>query len=169
MAITTKKEDGSVEVEFAGCVVKTFVQEERVMSDVYADVGRAVVYNVEKDAFETVYVRAYFELDRGGREALVDATPEVKALYEAHLAVQEAEAKLNEAKRYRARSLEAMKTPMKGRTIKVVKGRKVPVGTVGTCFYVGQGDYGMRVGLKTAAGETLWTAASNVEAVVTVA
>lgn len=63
---------------------------------------------------------------------------------------------------------------MKGKTVKVVKGRKVPVGTTGVCFWVGEGksfNYGAtrpwRVGFKDASGETFWTALSNVEVVET--
>ena len=146
MSIITNKSDGSVEVTHAGCVVKTYQQEERVMSDVYADVLYAVAYNVEKDTFDTVYVRACFELGADAT-AVVDATPAVLALFEAHKAVSEAEAKLNEAKKYRAHELAALKAPAPGRTIKVMKGRKVPVGTVGECVRVMQGDYGMRLQL----------------------
>jgi hypothetical protein len=166
MALVTTKDGAVVKSEFVGCVVATFTREERVMSDVYADVLHATVYNVEKDAFEDMYVRAYFELDNGERSATVDATPEVVALYEAHKAVQEAEAKLNEAKRYRTRELEALKAPAPGRTVKVVKGRKVPIGTVGKCFYLRDGEWGPRVGIKDADGQVHWTSAKNVEAVI---
>lgn len=54
---------------------------------------------------------------------------------------------------------------LKGQRVKVVKGRKVPVGTEGRCFWVGEGQWGWRVGLETDEGETHWTALSNVEAV----
>lgn len=47
--------------------------------------------------------------------------------------------------------------------VKVVKGRKVPKGTTGVLTWIGQGDYGPRVGLRDADGATHWTAASNVE------
>jgi hypothetical protein len=47
----------------------------------------------------------------------------------------------------------------------VVKGRKVPPGTQGICFWVGETQYGKRVGLKDADGVTHWTAAANVAAV----
>jgi len=165
MAITTKK-DGSVEVRFAGCVVEINVREERVMSDVYANVSRAVVYNVTEDKFEEIYVRAHFELDSGNTTAEVDATQQVKDLYAAHQFVQECEAKLNDAKRYRAQQLAALKAPAHGRTIKVVKGRKVPVGTVGECVRVHDGEYGRRVQLRTIDGTMHWTAITNCEAVV---
>lgn len=53
---------------------------------------------------------------------------------------------------------------LKGQQVTVVKGRKVPVGTTGEVFWVGQSKYGgFRVGLKDAEGETHWTAAANVQ------
>jgi hypothetical protein len=45
----------------------------------------------------------------------------------------------------------------------VVKGKKVPIGTSGTVIWAGFGKYGPRVGIKTAAGEVHFTAASNVK------
>ncbi len=60
----------------------------------------------------------------------------------------------------------------KGKTIKVVRGRKVPQGTIGECIWFGAGksysyyDRGSeRVGLKDSSGTVHWTAASNVEVV----
>ena len=52
----------------------------------------------------------------------------------------------------------------KGSTVVVVKGKKVPLGTTGVAFWVGETKYGMRVGLN-AAGVTHWTAMGNVEVV----
>lgn len=52
---------------------------------------------------------------------------------------------------------------MKGQRVVVVRGRKVPVGTSGICFYVGEGQWGWRVGFTTDSGETIWTNANNVE------
>lgn len=54
----------------------------------------------------------------------------------------------------------------KGNVVKVVKGRKVPVGTEGTIFWFGESDFGgFRVGFKTVMGEVHYTALSNVEAI----
>lgn len=91
--------------------------------------------------------------------ATVDATPEVMAAYKAHLA--------EDAKKDAAvRAAREAATPAKGKTLKVVKGRKVPKGTVGTCIWVGAGFRGApRVGIKDATGTVHWTAASNVEVV----
>ena len=59
-----------------------------------------------------------------------------------------------------------------GATVKVVRGRKVPHGTVGEVFWAGEMIYGgrnatktVRLGLRTADGVEHWTAATNVEAV----
>lgn len=98
--------------------------------------------------------------------ATVDATDEVKAkaakFYE-NVAFEALKAKAAEAARKVA----------VGKSVKVVKGRKVPKGTEGTVFWVGPGraysyyaaKYGVpdRVGFKDAAGTTFWTAASNLE------
>lgn len=53
---------------------------------------------------------------------------------------------------------------LKGATVAVVKGRKIPVGTTGVVIWVGEDSWGKaRVGFKDESGETFWTAASNVE------
>lgn len=98
--------------------------------------------------------------------ASVDATPEVKAAYEAYLDKAEAE-RASAAAELRA------KTPAKGKTLRVVKGRKIPVGMVGTCVWYGEGKkysrYGAapkRVGLKDSGGTVHWTDANNVEVVL---
>lgn len=52
---------------------------------------------------------------------------------------------------------------LRGQRVTVTKGRKVPLGTTGEVFWVGEGRYGgYRVGLKDSEGTTHWTAASNV-------
>ena len=58
--------------------------------------------------------------------------------------------------------------------VRVVKGRKVPIGTTGECFWMGQYDnsrYGdhwgiyttTRIGIRDEAGNVHWTALGNVE------
>lgn len=51
---------------------------------------------------------------------------------------------------------------VKGQTVTVVKGRKVPKGTTGIVFWVGENQWGPQVGFK-ADGETYFTALGNVE------
>jgi hypothetical protein len=71
---------------------------------------------------------------------------------------RQAEAQLQEMDRLQ-------KEPRKGRQLRVVKGRKVPVGTEGVCIWIGEGGYGSRVGIKDATGVVHWTAASNTVAI----
>lgn len=51
---------------------------------------------------------------------------------------------------------------IKGQTVTVVKGRKVPLGTVGIVFWVGENNWGTQVGFKSN-GETYFTAITNLE------
>lgn len=61
----------------------------------------------------------------------------------------------------------AVRPESKGQTVKVVRGRKTPIGTVGQIIWTGEDNYGNdRIGLRTAEGETHFTAASNVEVIV---
>ena len=57
--------------------------------------------------------------------------------------------------------------PSKGKWLRVVTGRKVPIGTEGHCFWVGKGYYGAtRVGIKDKDGNVFWTDARNCEVVL---
>lgn len=57
---------------------------------------------------------------------------------------------------------------VKGATVEVVAGRKVPKGTVGTVIWVGEDNWGKgRLGIKDAEGTVHWTASTNVAALVT--
>lgn len=93
-----------------------------------------------------------------GNSATVDATPEVRGKYDAYKARLAAE--------YRAacEALEAA-VPHRGRTVRVVKGRKVPVGTVAeVAWYDPDGKWGARVGLDIDGGR-VFLSASNVEVI----
>lgn len=136
----------------------------------------AVVWNPEKGETE----RVTYASTRGWtypNSASVDATPEVLAAYEAWSERKRAEASA-------ARAAAEAKLPKVGRTVKVVKGRKVPKGTVGRVFWAGKDKfkrsaysalaraYGFaddenyeRVGLELANGTRVFTAGSNVEVV----
>ena len=64
-----------------------------------------------------------------------------------------------------------------GQSVKVVRGRKIPIGTVGECFWMGYKPYGyirggsdevskaLRIGIRDAAGEVYWTTLNNVEVI----
>lgn len=49
---------------------------------------------------------------------------------------------------------------------RVVRGRKVPIGFEGVVIWIGDGKYGMRVGIKNDAGEVAFMALGNVVAVL---
>lgn len=125
----------------------SFTRCERVMSDIYADVSYCLVWDRESGRAIEVSLGAHFELCSTFGHAVVDATPEVVAAYEAWQA--EVEAKRQAAEQ--ARRLEAAKAawnaPAVGKTMRVARGRKVPVGTTGEVFWLGAGNYGPRAGL----------------------
>lgn len=62
----------------------------------------------------------------------------------------------------------------RGSTVTVVRGRKVPLGITGKVFWIGENQYGMKVGMnlsdrKDERGrnvDVVWTALSNVEVIV---
>ena len=68
---------------------------------------------------------------------------------------------------------EANATVSKGKLVKVFKGRKVPIGTVGRVIWIGESTFGkgryakttVRIGIKDAADTVHWTAADNVEVI----
>jgi hypothetical protein len=87
--------------------------------------------------------------------ATVDATSEVREAYNAYRAAAAAE-------KARARAeAEAADPAVKGRTVTVTRGRKVPKGTTGEVFWVGTCRYSRkpRIGLKDADGEVHWVLA----------
>lgn len=69
--------------------------------------------------------------------------------------------------------LESANEVGKGKLVKVFKGRKVPIGTVGRVIWIGESTFGkgrfakttVRIGIKDAADVVHWTAADNVEVI----
>ena len=69
----------------------------------------------------------------------------------------------------------AEKTIGKGKKVKVVKGRKVPIGTIGECFWIKKVNYDRynrwynettRIGIKDSKGNVYWTDANNCEVII---
>jgi hypothetical protein len=122
----------------------------------------ATVWDPERGAPDEV-AWAYANSEYGAAETLaeveVDAPAEVVAAHEAWTAAREAAAAALERRR-RAARLE------RGKAVRVARGRKVPVGTEGVVIWLGESRYGLRVGVKDAAGTVHWTAAGNVEVLV---
>ena len=90
--------------------------------------------------------------------AVADATDEVYAAAREWLAARDIRAWAQ------ATAIDAA-TPDKGKQVEVVKGRKVPVGTTGEVIWIGEKQWGWRVGIKDADGEVHWTAETNVKVV----
>lgn len=104
--------------------------------------------------------------------ATVDATDEIRAKYDAYRETLRAEREAAIA------AIEAQ-TPSRDKRVKVVKGRKVPIGITGTVFWYGRdkfyrpptwelfpdGRKGYRIGLVTDTGDKFFTSATNVEVI----
>lgn len=118
----------------------------------------AVVWDAEKGEAK----RVEYATTRGWtypNNAWPDATPEVLAAYEAWRLVQIA--KYNEQKR-----LEEIQRVRVGKDAEVVRGRKVPHGTRGRVFWMGNNGYGMSAGIETVQGARFFTALTNLVGVV---
>lgn len=155
VARSAREPDGYwVETQFEGRVLSLREQNYFHDSDWYA-----VVWDDETEAPRDVL----YATTRGATDensASVDATDAVRAKYEAwrrHQAQLRAEA-------VAAREL---RTVRRGKRVRVVGGRKVPLGTVGVVTWIGEGIRGReRVGLTDERGEVWWTDARNVEVVL---
>jgi hypothetical protein len=152
------------EVNHAGLVLKVASHVVRVMSDVDAEEYYALVW--DPAAKVPTSVNLHTAGFGASNEAEVDATPEVRAAYAAYL---EERARAQEAADYKRRCEEARRRllePRVGFLARVVKGHKVPIGTEGFVTWEGPSVGGLRVGIRDAAGNVRFTAASNVERVV---
>lgn len=131
-----------------GLVVgRSWRQEERVMSDVYADASYCHVWNPETKTVDTVCLGYYFELCSKFGHAEIDATEEILA--EVARQAAEATAKALAAQQARreaeakAAKEAALNAPEYGKTMVVTRGRKVPVGTTGKVFWMRDGRVGL--------------------------
>lgn len=142
-------------VTYVGCVLNDRLQGQSFY-DGYENTWEALVWDVEKGEPRRICTGSTMGMHE---RAVTDATEEVKAAYAAYVERREAEA------REAARIREA-KTIARYKDVRVVKGRKVPIGTTGRVFWYGPTQYGYRVGIETASGERMFTAASNVEVIL---
>lgn len=99
--------------------------------------------------------------------ATVDAPAAALAQFEAHkaeVAAREVERLRaeDEARRVEAAKREAM-TVRVGKNVRVARGRKVPVGIEGECFWVGPGRFEERAGVRTLDGDVYWVALKNLD------
>lgn len=143
MAVHVFNSEGTETVTYAGRVLEA--------RSSYLGDGESSYYVVVWDSEAGRPADVFYSSTYGDRRdyAMVDATPEATRAYESWKAAKEA----------------AVVAP--GKTVRVVAGRKVPKGTVGVVFWMGDNKYGpgMRVGFTDAAGNTHWINASYVEVV----
>lgn len=146
-------------VEYVGATLSLGEESVQVMSDIWEMIRFAKVWDEAEGRVAKVWLDGR---DRGE----VDATAEVLAKVEAWEAVQAAKRAAEAARRAAEEAERERRTVRRGKTIRVVRGRKVPLGTTGVCIWIGEGRWGWRVGIKVAEDEVYWTAASNVEVVL---
>lgn len=131
----------------------------QIMSDVWDTQRYANVWN--GTAVQEVVIASY-EFGSYVESAEIDATDDVKALALAYYTSVAAD----RLRGQNAAALDAAATRAKevvhGRELEVVRGRKVKIGTVGRCFWVGDNQWGMSVGLELADGSRVFTALHNV-------
>jgi len=94
--------------------------------------------------------------------ATIDAPEDVKVAFEKYK--QETHLKIV-AQAEIERAAEEARTPRRGKMLVVTRGRKLPHGTSGVCFWAGETRFGRSVGLKLASGEKVFTAERNVKVV----
>jgi len=141
------------EVHYTGRVVRLDSFEERIMSDVYGVVSKALVYMPEdggKEPFLWVpYSNSEMPSDRFFQKAVVDATPEVLQIYNDWLAQKEQEQLLLEKKRNEEVRWKFEKNIVRDTIVTVKKGRKHPAGAIGMMFWSGDKGWGLSYGIAT--------------------
>jgi hypothetical protein len=70
-----------------------------------------------------------------------------------------------DAERIERLDAEERATIRRGKDVRVIKGRKIPIGTEARVFWLGQTKYGVSVGLELADGRRLFTAIANLEVI----
>ncbi len=133
------------EVTYQGCVVEEVVREERIMSDVWATCRYAIVWDAEKSKFLTVSLgNSEFSGTWSSNLVKVDATAEVLELWNVHRLAESYRDRLLESDRRYYNELTVKMTIANGKTVRVVRGRKVPQGTEGVVFWMRDGRLGLR-------------------------
>lgn len=124
---------------------------ERVMSDIWADVSTTQVWDASKGTIETVSLGVHFDLCLTFGRAEVDAPADIMAAAEAirQSVADQIKAAREAAARERGRIAAevAFHRPEKGKLMQVVRGRKVPKGTIGRVFWLDSPRNPSRVGL----------------------
>jgi len=138
---TKSYDEGKLVVEYEGRVISVFQRDYRAMSDVYTMATFATVLQDDYSVKE-ILVNANFECDQSQGRAEVDISVELQAMLEFRAKVHAFEKEMRDAELRQARQVELelaeKNRPVKGKKMRVVSGRKVPVGTTGTVAFVSQ-------------------------------
>lgn len=145
----------------------------QVMSDIWEDV-RYITYAYQDENFVTKFASIGINFQD---EVTIDANTWMVELYAEFKAkkIADREAQAAEYLRLERKEREEQenKTPRVGKTVKVVRGRKIPKGTVARVFWYGNSGFGLSVGLEiveSIAGINVttkkFTSANNVEVVL---
>lgn len=121
----------------------------RIMSDVWEWARFVPVWNPTSAKIEEVCLGYSYGMSSETGESVEDATLEVKAAADAHRAKLAAEKAEREAAYRLAEAQAEHDRPLRGKTMQVVRGRKVPKGTVGTVVITGKSQYGPYAMLAT--------------------
>lgn len=144
---------------YVGATLALHWNSTRVMSDVWENLPYATV--VDADGMVKVVHR---DSTKHATDT-VDATPAAIDAANAWLLKAATAARKSDWDKKVAAAVADAKALAKGKTVVVTRGRKVPVGTTGELFWLGDGRYGLRAGVRDASGTVHWTAASNLDVV----
>lgn len=163
----------SDETSHVGQVVKTFRRTERIMSDVWADITYAVVYEPSREhtGFDSTKVVDFRTMEKGPKGpcgtfrhipvgnsefpggsrhltlVTVDASPEIMEVYEAWEAGQTYAKAIRDYDRREYGIQQDRRMIDKDRWVRVTRGRKVKQGTEGLVFWLGDSQWGKKVGI----------------------
>jgi len=151
--------DFIVEEKFVGTTISVYPATVRVMSDVWESVLHADVW--DEDDGKVRVIPLDYKLNKGSNsnDAVVDATDEILAKVEKYV---EGNVKATEF----TNRVDAFYNIEKGDKVKVVAGRKVPIGTLGVLFWTGLDHYNRhntRAGIRDENEEVYWTSMSNLK------
>jgi hypothetical protein len=141
----------------------------RIMSDVWANITYAVVYEPNgpegvgservlenhregygmlPGLFRRIEIgNTEFPIDREPIHVKVDATPEVQEIWEAYKAGEALRGRMSRYDADERAAAERRRTVERDCFVRVTRGRKVPQGTEGKVFWIGDSQWGTKVGI----------------------
>lgn len=157
----------NIEILYENCVIESFTKNSRIMSDVYADCYYVKIWNQEKQCVEDISIGNSEFYDKKTEYFTVpDLSEENNKQYQQFLKDREQEQKDLEEKRQKEAAERIRLTPTKGKTIRVIKGRKIPLNTEGIVFWRGTDKYGnINCGILDNTGNKFYTNEKNIKVI----